>query len=287
MTTHRVKAMFHSTAMVADYDRTVARLAELFGLRVLEYSEQPDPAVGRNGGMTWIGDGSIELGQPSVPGAAPDRFVQRTGGGMHGLALWVDDFDATAAHLAARDVPMPVVVDHFGFTSPRATCGLQFEWSDFTVPEDPRAGAPVPPFVMPPLVDVTHHAYVGALVDEPVVAAEWMAATFGTPVTFRHDAADAGSGAEHAGVSLGDCTLALAPLVPDASAALWGRRHDRPAVVTLGLRVADLEHTRAVLPDAGVVVLREAPGRLVLDPATTGDLQVTLVADLLPGDPRR
>ena len=284
MTGHRVKAMFHSTAMVADYDRTVARLAELFGLRVLEYSEQPDPAVGRNGGMTWIGDGSIELGEPSVAGAAPDRFVQRTGGGMHGVALWVDDFDATTAHLADRGVPMPVVVDHFGFTSPRATCGLQFEWSDFTVPEDPRVGAPVPPFVVPPLIDVTHHAFVGALVDEPVGAAEWMATTFGTTVTFTR--AQATPGEEHAGVSLGDCTLALAPLVPDESAALWGRPHERPAVVTLGLRVADLEAARVVLPGAGVGILREAPGRLVLDPATTGDLQVTLVADLLPGDPR-
>jgi hypothetical protein len=112
--------------------------------------------------MTWIGDGSIELGEPIVDGAPPDRFVRRTGGGMQGVAVWVEDFDATTEHLAAHGVPMPVVVDHFGFTSPRATHGIQFEWSDFTVPEDPRAGAPDPPFVVPPLLDVTYHAFVGA-----------------------------------------------------------------------------------------------------------------------------
>jgi Glyoxalase/Bleomycin resistance protein/Dioxygenase superfamily len=277
--------MFHSTAMVADYDRTVARMAELFGLRVLEYSDQDDPAIGRRGGMTWIGDGSIELGEPIVEGAHPDRFVRRTGGGMQGVALWVEDFDATVAHLARHGVAMPVVLDHFGFTSPRATCGLQFEWSDFTVPEDPRAGAPEPPFVAPPLLDVTHHAFVGAVVDDPIAAAQWMETAFGTPVTFTDP--DAAPGTESAGVSLGDCTLALFRLAPDDSVALWGRAHERPGISRLGLRIADLDDARVKLRGAGVAFVRDEPDRLVLDPATTGDLEVTLVADLLPGDPRK
>jgi catechol 2,3-dioxygenase-like lactoylglutathione lyase family enzyme len=283
--THHVRAMFHSTAMVADYDRTVARLAELFGLRVLEYSDQTDPAIGRRGGMTWLGDGSLELGQPVVDGAAPDRFVRRTGGGMQGIAVWVDDFAATNEHLAARGVPMPVVVDHFGFTSPRATHGIQFEWSDHTVAEDPRAGAPVPELPVPPVVDVTHHAFVGAVVDDPIATALDMAATFGTPITFTDP--DAPAGHAQAGLSLGDCTLALYPFAPEASMALWGRHRERPGASVLGLRVEDLEDARSRLPDAGVTVLRAAPGQLVLDPATTGDVEIVLVADLLPGDPRR
>jgi catechol 2,3-dioxygenase-like lactoylglutathione lyase family enzyme len=281
---HRVKAMFHSTAMVRDYDRTVSRMGELFGLRVLEYSADDDPAIGRRGGMTWIGDGSIELGEPIVDGAPPDRFVRRTGGGMHGVALWVDDFAATSDHLAARGVHMPVVLDHFGFTSPRATLGLQFEWSDFTVPEDPRAGAPAPGFPVPPLLDVTHHAFVGAVVDDPVAAARWMAESFETPLTFVSDAAAPGSA--KAGVSLGDCTLALFPFLPDRHAQLWGRPRGRPGVSILGLRIADLEGARPLLRSAGVNVLREGPGTLVLDPAGTGDLEIVLVDELLPGDPR-
>jgi hypothetical protein len=36
-----------------------------------------------------------------------------------------------------------------------------------------------------------------------------------------------------------------------------------------------------------VTILRDERDRLVLDPATTADLEVTLVGDLLPGDPRR
>ncbi|HUZ08722.1 MAG TPA: VOC family protein [Acidimicrobiales bacterium] len=101
MSGHHVKAMFHSTAIERDYDEAVASLGALFGLRVLEYGVSDDPTVGRRGGMTWLGDGSLELAEPVVTGAAPDRFLQRTRGGMQGVALWVDDFGVAARGLAA------------------------------------------------------------------------------------------------------------------------------------------------------------------------------------------
>jgi hypothetical protein len=41
--------MFHATALVRDDDRAVDRLGALVGLRVLEYSEIHDPAIGRRG----------------------------------------------------------------------------------------------------------------------------------------------------------------------------------------------------------------------------------------------
>lgn len=284
MTGHRVRAMFHATAMVADYDRAVDRLGALFGLRVLEYGESDDPAVGRRGGMTWVGDGSIEIGQPTVAGAAPDRFVQRTGGGMQGVAVWVDDFAATADHLAASGVRMPVVVGRFGFTSPRDTFGIQLEWADFTVDEDPRTGVPEPPFAVAPLVDVRHLAFVGAVVEDPIAAARRMQDAFATAVTFEMP--DAAEGEPVAGVSLGDCTLALFRLLPDRSASLWGRAHDRPRVTVLGLAVDDLTAATGALAADGVEVIRSGAGMAVLDPDATGGVEVALVDHLLPGDPR-
>jgi catechol 2,3-dioxygenase-like lactoylglutathione lyase family enzyme len=285
VTGHAVKAMFHSTAMVADYDRAIDRLGELFGLRVLEYSAATDPAIARRGGMTWIGDGSIEIGEPIVDGAAPDRFVRRTGGGMQGLAVWVDDFETSVAQLAEMGVTMPVVVGHFGFSSPRTTFGLQLEWSGFTVPEDPRRGAPLPASTRTPLLDATNHAFVGAVVDDPVTAARGLADMFATVVTFEDS--DAPPGGPVAGVSVGDCTLALYRLLPDESRALWGRTHDRPRVSLCGVRVDDLQAARTVLEGAGVRVLRDAVGALVLDPDTTGGIEVVVVDQLLPRDPRR
>lgn len=138
--------MFHATAMVPDYDAAVARLGELIGLRVLEYSAIGDPAIGRRGGMCWIGDGSLELAAPIVPGAPPDRFVKRTGGGMQGVALWVDDLAATVAHLDAaraaltgagvgvlRDAHDCLLVD------PRATGRVEVAVVDRLLPGDPRS----------------------------------------------------------------------------------------------------------------------------------------------------
>jgi catechol 2,3-dioxygenase-like lactoylglutathione lyase family enzyme len=285
MSRHWIKAMFHSTAMVKDYDHAVSRLGELFGLRVLEYGEAPDATIGRRGGMTWVGDNSIEIGQPINDEAPPARFVSRTGGGMHGVAVWVEDFAATTEHLEAHDIRVPVRVDsRFGFSAPRTTGGVQFEWSQFTVKEDPRTGAPEPPFVSPPLLDVTHHAFVGALVADAAATAEQFEMMMELPVVFRSP--DAAEGEPQFGLSLGDCVLALYRWDRDSSERLWGHQYERPGVAVVGFRVDDLAEAREKLGSAGVQVLRETPGALVLDPSTTADIGVVLVDRLLPGDPR-
>jgi len=286
MSRHATRAMFHATALISDYDAAVARLAELIGLRVLEYSDQDDPSIGRRGGMCWIGDGSVELGEPIVDGASPDRFVQRTGGGMQGLALWVEDFAATVEHLAALDTPVPVQMPGgFGFSSPRATCGLQLEWADFTVEEDPRVGAPEPAFEHPPLLDVTHLAFVGAMVDDPIPDAHRLATLFATDVTFERP--DAGPTDALAGVTVGDCMLVLyRRLADEQSLAAWGRAFDRPRISSLGVCVADPGSARPALEAAGVRLIDERDGALVLDPRTTADVELVVVDRLFPGDPR-
>jgi hypothetical protein len=67
---HELERTFHSTCMISDYDATIAALARIAGLRVLEYSEAEN--IGRRGGMTWLADNSIEVAQPIVEGHAAD-----------------------------------------------------------------------------------------------------------------------------------------------------------------------------------------------------------------------
>ncbi len=136
---HEVRWMFHSTAMVADYDLAVERLLHLFGLAVLEYGESDEPGIGRRGGMAWLGDNAIEIGQPVVEGGAA-QFVARHGGGLHSVALQVRDLEATMAHLRAAGVrvaarPRPEMC----FTDPRDTGGVFLQWSTFELDEDPRS----------------------------------------------------------------------------------------------------------------------------------------------------
>jgi methylmalonyl-CoA/ethylmalonyl-CoA epimerase len=275
--------MFHTTAMVADYDTARARLARLAGLRVLECDEDPD--VGRRGGMTWIGDNSIEIGEPLGPTTVPGRFVRDFGGGMHSVAVHVDDIDATMARIEARGVrvatrPRP----GFFFTDPRDTAGVLIEWADFAVDVDPRSGATLPPFTEEPLLAVTHQAFVGAVVRDPVEAARALADLMGTAVTFEDEAAP--SDRPSAGVSMGDCTLALFPLPPEHEVGVWGRAYPRPRTHLMAMAVGDLDEAGAIATRAGFRIVYRRPGMVVLDPRATGDVQVALVDDLLPGDPR-
>jgi catechol 2,3-dioxygenase-like lactoylglutathione lyase family enzyme len=277
--------MFHSTAMVPDYDRAVAALRAIAGLRVLECNENPKPEIGRRGGMTWLGDNSLEIGQPIVESGGAARFVARTGGGMHSVALQVRDLDATMEHLrecgagiAARPLP------EMCFTDPRATGGVFFEWAVFEVAVDPRfGGEPGSPAAVP-LLAVRQHAFIGALVDDPVRWADLYCQLLGTGITFEDPAAAPGSPV--IGVSLGDCTLALYRTDLGQSAALWGRRYERPRTHLMALRTDDLGSARQALLEARVPLIRSDESVIIVDPAATGGVQTAIVDRLLPGDPR-
>ena len=280
---HRIIRTFHSTCMVPDYDRTVDSLARVIGLRVLEYSESEQ--VGRRGGMTWIGDNSMEVAQPIVPGHAAARFLERFGPGMHSYAVQVADLDATIDHLAEGGVKLGVRPDPgFCFTDPRTTGGLLFEWSDFTVPEDPRTGATEPPFTTPPLLEVVNHAFVGALVHDPSEWADRYGTLFGFDEAFRRP--DAAPGEPALGLSAPDCMLALYRLPGPASMEIWGYDHPRPRCHLLGLKVPSLDAAARAVDEAGLPILHRTADSILLDPAGTGDVPLLLVDHLLPGDPR-
>ena len=72
-----IEWMFHATAMGPSYDAILDPLARLFGCRVLHDNEVPTRGVERRGGMTWIADNSIEIGQPLGDASPVHRFVER------------------------------------------------------------------------------------------------------------------------------------------------------------------------------------------------------------------
>jgi methylmalonyl-CoA/ethylmalonyl-CoA epimerase len=277
--------MFHSTAMVPDYDRAIAQLQALAGLRVLEYNESLRPQIGRRGGMTWLGDNSLEVGQPIVPSGGAARFVARNGGGMHSVALQVSDIEATMEHMRANGVriaarPLPEMC----FTDPRDTGGVFFQWAVFEVDVDPRFGGKLPEVPAGPVLDIREHAFIGALVADPVRCADRFCQLLGTRVTFERPGA--GPESPRIGVSLGDCTLALYALAPAESSALWGRAYDRPRTHLMALRVDELDAAKDALLAADIPIVRADDSAVVLDPGVTGGVQTAVVGSLLPGDPR-
>ena len=127
--------------MVADYDLAVRNLGTCRAARCSSTASRSEPGIGRRGGMAWAGDNAIEIGQPIGEGGAA-QFVSRFGGGMHSIALQVEDLQATMAHLDGHGVriaarPRPEMC----FSDPRDTGGVFLQWSSFELAVDPRFGA--------------------------------------------------------------------------------------------------------------------------------------------------
>ncbi len=284
---HEVLWCFHTTAMVADYAATRDALAWLAGSRVLEENRLDDPAIGRRGGMTWIGDNSIELGEPIVDGGAVDRFIKRFGSHMSSIAVQVADIDATIAHLGRLGVRVVSRIDDvIVFTDPRTTAGVVIEWYGSESENDPRFGTPIPPYPVTPLLVVTRMAFGGAVVDDPPSAAQHLAEILGTTVTFENP--DAPPGSPMAGVSLLDMTLALYPVPePEVSERLWGHVYRRPQTNNLAVLVPDLTVALTALTDADIRLVRHDEQQIVIHPEATGGVVLVVVDRLLPGDPRR
>jgi catechol 2,3-dioxygenase-like lactoylglutathione lyase family enzyme len=272
--------------MVADYERTRDALVRICGLRVLEDSRIEDPAIGRRGGMAWLGDNIIEIGEPIVVGGAVDRFVSRFGSHMSSIAVQVDDIAATRRFLESRDVELGALIDdHIMFTPPAGTAGVVIEWFDREEADDPRFGGAVPALAVEPVLEVTAMAFGGAVVHDPAATAQRLAELFGHGIAFVDDSAPPGSPV--AGVSLGDLVLALYSIPePSESQRLWAWTYERPQTSNLGLLVPDLSKALGALATARVPVLRHDDSSITIAPEVTGGVIVVLVDELLPGDPR-
>ena len=179
------------------------------------------------------------------------------------------------------------VDDGLAFTRPGDTAGLLVEWFSKRQPDDPRWGAPEPPFVRPPVVAPTRMAFVGAIVDDPVSVAWHLGEVFDTEVSVL--AVDGPGGAAPGD---GRARRLLPRAVPDPVQP--GRERAR---VGTGLRPRPLPRPRSpgrrpgscrarALLEAGVAVhCRVSDGAVVLDPASL-PFPVVLTDRLLPGDPR-
>ncbi|HLY83220.1 MAG TPA: VOC family protein [Acidimicrobiales bacterium] len=286
---HEVLWLFHATAMVSDHDVAFDALARLAGLRVVYRVEAVQAGAGYRGGAVWIGDNSIELGEPVEAGSPVHRFVRRQGGGVHSLCVQVRDLDANTGHLDGEGVRhTPTFAPGFVFADPRDTGGVLFEFEraadSASAGVHPRAALAQPATGGPPLLDVTHLAFVGAVVDDPRRWAARYARLLDTSVTFEHP--HAGPGGPMAGVSLVDNTLALFALPGEAGEALWSHGYGHPRTHVIGLRVPDLSTAADLLAGAGVNVARRDEQMIVIEPGATGGAGIVLVEELLPGDPR-
>lgn len=146
-------------------------------------------------------------------------------------------------------------------------------------------GAATPPYEVEPLLEVETHAFVGAVVPEPLAWAESYGKMFGLAEAFRTP--NAAPGEPAIGLAAPDCVLALYPLPEADSLTLWGGEHPRARCHILGLGVPSLDDATKTLAAAGIGIVRRTATSIVVDPAATGEVPLVLVEELLPGDPRK
>ncbi|MET0895117.1 MAG: hypothetical protein ABWY80_04630 [Acidimicrobiia bacterium] len=74
--------------------------------------------------------------------------------------------------------------DTVAFCHPRDTGGVFVEWFAAGHDIDPRFGAEIPQYLVPPALEVSHMAFAGAVVEDPLGLASRRAALLATTVTF-------------------------------------------------------------------------------------------------------
>ncbi|MGE0877750.1 MAG: hypothetical protein AB7L13_00695 [Acidimicrobiia bacterium] len=283
----RINRLWHATAMAASYDGLLGPMQKLFGATVMHDTQSEEPAVGRRGGMIWIGDNSIEIGAPLGPVSPVRNFVEKWGGGMHSLALGIEDAPTALKQLEGVGVrPVAHVSEHIFFTHPGDTDGLMLEFSATYTHDDPRWGYPLKPLPQPALTPALKYSFVAAVVTDPQHTAERMAEVFDTAVLRSNP--NAAPNEIGAIVSMVDTCLVLYPMPTSAeqSTELWGQIITRNRFYGHGLTVEDLPGSLAKLEGAGVKAFRDAgDGQMLLDPAVTG-VPTFLSGNLLPEDPR-
>jgi hypothetical protein len=263
---HRIALAVH------DSQGAVEQWKRVFGAGVM-LDAIHDDLDGSDMGIVWMGDVPFLALASADPDGVVGRWLTKHGPGVQSLAWEVPDMWAAQNRLQQAGIGITgvhVEGRHF-FMHPRDTFGLLLELTDDRLPCDPRNGL-TPVGGGDGLVQVSRVAHVTAVVVDPEPVAALLHLVFGAePRPVVTDGPETVADFE-----IGDLTLRIvAPAGPtsgwhDAVADGRGSLHS----VTLAV---DLDAAPAGLEAAGIGVVRDDPGSLVLDPADTFGIRLELV----------
>jgi methylmalonyl-CoA/ethylmalonyl-CoA epimerase len=122
----------HLAVAVPDLDVALAFYRDALGLHVERVEDVPREDV--RVAFLPLGDGEIELVQPTKEGTGISKWLGKHGAGMHHMCIQVDDIMAVLARLKACGVelinPEPVQKTEnirYAFIHPRSACGVLVE----------------------------------------------------------------------------------------------------------------------------------------------------------------
>ncbi len=122
----------HVAIVVEDLESALRFWRDALGLKLQRTEDNPAEAV--RIAFLPLGEGEIELLEPTDDDSGIARYLARRGPGMHHLCIDVDDIEAAMARLAAYDIELinetPRTREdgiRYAFIHPRSTGGVLVE----------------------------------------------------------------------------------------------------------------------------------------------------------------
>jgi methylmalonyl-CoA/ethylmalonyl-CoA epimerase len=127
-----IKKIDHIAIAVKNLAEEITRYRDVLGLDYLGSEVVPEQKV--TAAFFRINDVFIELLEPTTPDSPISSFIEKKGGGLHHLALEVDDIQAEIRRLQEKNVQMlnsePKSGAHhaqIAFVHPKSFSGVLFE----------------------------------------------------------------------------------------------------------------------------------------------------------------
>lgn len=127
-----IKKIDHIAIAVKNLAEEITRYRDVLGLEYLGSEVVAEQKV--NVAFFKINDVFIELLEPTGPDSPISAFIEKKGGGLHHLALEVDDIQATIRRLQEKNVQMlnsepksGVHHSKIAFVHPKSFSGVLFE----------------------------------------------------------------------------------------------------------------------------------------------------------------
>ena len=95
-----IQRIDHLAILVEDIEQATAFWRDGLGINVAQ--QQEVPAEQARIAFLPVGDGEIELVQPTTPDSGLRRYLEKRGPGMHHVCLQVDDIEGMLAQIKAR-----------------------------------------------------------------------------------------------------------------------------------------------------------------------------------------
>jgi methylmalonyl-CoA/ethylmalonyl-CoA epimerase len=126
-----IKKINHVAIVVEDIDSAMSFWRDALGLSLDHIEDVPSQAS--KVAFMPVGEGEVELVQPTDPESGLGKYLEKRGEGMHHLCIEVDDITAMLAHLKEKGVrlineePLDLPGRRMAFIHPKAANGVLVE----------------------------------------------------------------------------------------------------------------------------------------------------------------